>query len=150
VLGSIAFVTQLSEGATSSLWLTAIDSLGVLVTFILSVKFGEGGLSKRDIYALIGAGIGLILWYFTQHAVVALIITILVDLTGTVLTVIKAYEDPGSETLVTWLGVAVAGLCAMVAVGKIDLILLIYPFYIFLANFAVVVAMLLSNNKSGR
>jgi len=147
VLGSIAFFSQLAEGAGPSLWLTAGDSFAVLLTFILAVKFGTGGLSRRDIIALIAAGIGLILWYLTRHAAIALIMTILVDSTGTILTVIKSYEDPGSETLITWLGVAVAGILAMISVGKFSLILLVYPFYIFLANFAVVIAMLLGKAK---
>jgi hypothetical protein len=150
VLGSIAFVTQLVEGASSSLWLTGMDSIGVLLTFILAVKFGTGGLSKRDMRALIAAGIGLILWYITKHASIALLITIFVDLTGTVLTVIKSYEDPESETLITWLGVSLAGLLAMISVGKFNLILLVYPFYIFSANFAVVVAMVIGKRKNGK
>lgn len=147
VLGSIAFFSQLAEGATSSLWLNAFDTLGVLITFILAIKFGVGGLNKRDVIALIAAGIGLILWYLTRHASIALIIAILIDASGTTLTVIKAYEDPGSETLLAWLGFALAGILATISVGKLNSILLLYPFYIFLANFSVAVAMFLGKKN---
>jgi hypothetical protein len=148
VLGFIAFFSQLAEGATWSLWLTGIDTIGVFLVFVLSIRYGVGGVTKRDIIALIAAGIGLILWYFTQHAAIALLITILIDVTGVSLTVIKAYEDPTSETLSTWVIIAIAGLLGMISVGKFDIILLSYPFYIFLANFVVAIAILLGRRKS--
>jgi hypothetical protein len=143
VLGSIAFFSQLAEGATWSLWLTGIDTLGVLVIFLLSIRFGVGGLTRRDIIALIAAGIGLMLWYFTRHAAIALLMTMFIDAAGAYLTVVKSYEDPGSETLSTWLIVSIAAVLGMLAVGQFNLILLSYPLYIFLANFSVVVAILL-------
>lgn len=146
-LGSIAFFSQFAEGATWSLWLTGLDTLGVLIIFILSIEYGVGGLNKRDIIALIAAGIGLFLWYLTRHAAIALLITIFIDMTGAYLTVVKAFDDPGSETLSTWLIIATAGILGMLSVGKFDLVLLVYPFYIFLANFAVAVAILLGRNR---
>ena len=147
VLGSIAFFSQLAEGATWSLWLTGLDTLGVLLIFALSIKYGVGGVNRRDCIALIAAAIGLLLWYITRHAAIALFVTMFIDATATSLTVAKAYEDPGSETLITWLIVAVAGILGMLSVGTFNLVLLSYPFYIFLANFAVVVAILLGRRN---
>lgn len=150
VLGSIAFFSQLAEGASWSLWLTALDTLGVFLIFILSIKYGVGGLKRRDIIALIVAGIGLVLWYITRHAAIALYITILIDVAGASLTVIKAYEDPGSETLTTWLVIAAAGILGMLSVGTFNFVLLSYPFYIFLANFSVAIAILLGRARQAR
>lgn len=99
VLMFISFFSQMAKGATDSLWLTAGQTISVLTIFILSLKYGYGGLAKRDTKGLIGAGIGLVLWYLTKEAAIALIIVILVDGIGTYLSVIKSYEDPGSETL---------------------------------------------------
>lgn len=148
VLGSIAFSSQLAEGASQSLWLVAADTLGVVAVFVLSIKYGVGGLTRRDIIALIIAAVGLVLWYFTQHAFVALFITIGVDATGTVLSVLKSYEDPGSETLVTWIMVGIAGILAMLSVGSFDVVLLSWPLYITLANFSVAAAILLGRSRT--
>lgn len=147
VLGSIAFFSQLAEGAKPSLWLVGMDTLGGLVTFIFALIYGYGGLSKRDIVALIIAGFGLILWYFTRHAAIALIITILIDSIGTFLTIVKTYEDPNSETPTLWFCVAFAGILAMLSVDKFSPVILLYPFYIFLANFSVLIAMFLGKRK---
>ena len=140
VLQTIAFFAQLSKGATSSLWFTAFDALGVVVIFLLSLKYGVGSLAKRDGIALVAAGMGLILWYFTKNALYALLITIAIDATGTSLTVIKAYKEPTTETYSMWLLVGLASLLAVVSVGTFNFALMIYPFYICLANLAVVLA----------
>ncbi|HSW88231.1 MAG TPA: hypothetical protein VLG12_03655 [Candidatus Saccharimonadales bacterium] len=147
VLASIAFSSQFAKGASNSLWLTGLESIAVFVIFILSIQRGVGGLNKRDIVILLVAMLGLILWYFTKEASFALYIIIGVDLTGTIPTVIKAYEDPESETFITWLLSSIAGVLTMISVGKLNLILLSYPFYIFVANGAVVVAMVFGKKR---
>ncbi len=147
VLGSIAFFSQFAKGATDSLWLTGVETVGVLIIFLLSIKFGVGGLTKKDLIALLIALLGLIIWYFTKEAAIALLIVIGIDAVGGFLTIQKAYLDPGSETMATWLLAGISGIFAMLSVGSWDLILLIYPFYIFLQNFAVVAAMLIGNQK---
>ena len=143
VLTSIAFFSQLAKGASNSLWQPGLETVGIVIILLLSLKYGVGGFTKRDILALLAASIGLILWYFTREAAVALYISIGIDSIGTVLTVVKAYEDPGSETMSTWVIVCIAGLLSMVAVGQWNIILLSYPFYIFTANGATALAMVL-------
>lgn len=147
VLGFIAFFSQLAKGATDSLWLTAGQTIAVLIIVVLSINYGYGGLGKRDIKALIGAGIGLIFWYMTKEAATALFIIIFVDGIGTLLTAIKSYKDPGSETLTTWIMSGTSGIFGMLAVGNINLILLAYPFYIMLANYVIVAAIILGKRK---
>lgn len=149
VLVSVAFFSQLAKGATDSLWVTGVGAIGVILVFFLSLKFGVGGLGKRDTVALAGAAAGLVLWYFTGEAATALFIVIGVNGIGVLLTVLKAYQDPGSETMVAWALGGIAGVFAMLAVGKIDLVLLSYPIYISLANFSVAAAIVLGRKRSG-
>lgn len=146
-LAAIALLSQVSKGATDSLWLTVFDSIGAIIIFLLSIKYGMGGFTKRDIRALIAAGIGLILWYVTRDAIYALLITMVIDAIGTALTVIKTYEQPSTETYTVWLLVSIASILAMISVGSFDITLLAYPFYIFLANFSVVMAKFLAENR---
>lgn len=143
VLTAIGFFSSLAIGATHSLWLPGVQGIGVIVVFLLSIKYGYGGLLKRDILTLIASALTLIIWYFTQQPVVALYLTTIIDAMGGYLTVIKSYEEPDTETPVTWAMSAIAGLFAVLSVGKLDLSLLAYPFYILLINGAVFVAILL-------
>ena len=147
VLGSIAFFSQLEKGATNSLWMVGTSTLCVLIVSILSIKFGSGGFAKRDKISLLIATLGILLWFFTKEAAIALIITIFVDLVGSSLTIIKSYEDPESETISTWILAFISGIFAALSVGEWSFILLVYPLYIFLANFSVVIAITLGKRR---
>ncbi len=137
ILGSISFFSQLEKGASDSLILTGAQTIGDLLIFILAIKHGVGGFLKRDVVALIGAGLGLFLWYLTKEAAVTLLIVIFIDAIGAVLTVIKSYEKPETETISAWILTFVGGALACIAVGSFNLILLVFPFYICLASLAI-------------
>jgi len=148
VLGFISFFSQMAKGATDSLWLTGGQTLAVLIISLLSIKYGVGGFTKRDIRALIAAGVGLVVWYLTKEAAWALLTVIVIDCIGSLLTVMKAYEDPASETLSTWAISGTSGIFGVLAVGAFSPILLVYPLYIVFANYAIVTAMLLGRRKT--
>ena len=147
VLGAIAFFSQLAKGASNSLWLPGIETFGAIAIFILSIKYGVGGFNKRDYIALFIAAIGLILWYFTKEAAVALYLVILVDGVGLYLTVHKAYVSPESETHFAWILSAFGGVFALVSVGSFNVILLSYPVYLVFGNLAVVTAIQMGLRK---
>ena len=146
-LGAIAFFSQLAKGATDSLWLVGGQTLAVLIVFLLSLKFGVGGLTKRDIKALIGAAVGLVLWYITDEPLWELFIVIVIDAIGAILTIIKSYDDPESETLSTWFMSGTSGILGALAVGSLNPILLVYPVYLMVANYAVVGAILFGRRR---
>jgi hypothetical protein len=148
VLTAMGFFTQLAVGATHSLWLPGIQGIGVIVVLILSIRYGFGGLLKRDVITLIAAAVTLFIWYVTDNAVLAVYLTVLINAMGAWLTIVKAYEHPESETLITWALSGTGGFFGLLAVGVYDLPILAYPFYIFICNFAVVVAMLLGRRRS--
>ncbi|CAN5175196.1 hypothetical protein BH09PAT1_BH09PAT1_7350 [soil metagenome] len=147
VLGVIAFFSQLAKGATDSLWLTVGETVAVSIVFFLSLKYGVGGLTKRDIKALIGAAVGVVLWFITHEATWAIVFVIFVDSIGALLTLVKAYEDPKSETLSTWVISGTSGVFGTLAVGSLNPILLAYPLYIVVANYLTVVAQVLGRRK---
>jgi hypothetical protein len=147
ILGSIAFASQYAEGASWSLLLPGIDTALGIIIFFLSIPYGTGGLAKRDIISLIIAGIGLLFWYFTDQPLLALLITIGIDMSGSWLTIVKTYEQPDSETAFAWVMSSLAGVPAALSVGSWSLPLLIYPLYIIVANGAVPVAARLGRGK---
>jgi len=142
VLGFIAFFSQFAKGATDSLWLTGGQTFAVFVVVILSIKYGVGGFTKRDVAALTTAFIGLVIWYLTSEAAFALFIVIGIDSIGSILTFIKSYHEPASETLSTWLMSGISGVFGALAVGSLSFTLLAYPLYIGIANFLIVTAIL--------
>lgn len=146
ILGAIAFFTQFAAGATWSLTMSGVDALLTLLIFILAFRKSEGSFVFRDKAALVAAAIGLVLWYFTKQPLIALGITIAVDMTATALTVHKTYLDPGSETLSSWLCSCAGGILAALAVGRWSFGLLLYPVYLAIAN-GVVAGIIISRAK---
>lgn len=149
VLGSIALGSQVFEGATQSLWFAGAQVGGTVIVFLLSLAYGFGRLMNRlDFAVLFLAGCGLGVWYVTESAVYALAITISVSLLGGVMTVIKAYVAPHTETLSTWAVSLVASACAALSVGALDPVLLAYPVYVLVLNGGIVGAILLGKRRA--
>jgi len=107
-------------------------------------------MSGRDAIILLGALVGLVLWYLTETAAYALAITISISLLGGSVTILKAYQNPESETLSTWFLSFIASSCAILSVGTPDWIILAYPFYLFVLNGVIVVAILLGRMRDLR
>jgi len=148
ILGSIAFFSQLAKGASYSLFLVGAQAIGDLLVFILAIKYGLGGFLKRDIFALIGSGVGLFLWYITKEAAIALFIIIFIDATGAILTVLKSYEKPSTETISSWVLTFIGGFFACIAVGSLNFILLAFPFYICLASLSILITIKLGFQRA--
>lgn len=140
ILGSIAFFSQLAEGASYSLIMTGVQTFGDLLIFVLAIKYGIGGFLKRDIASLIAVAFSLFLWYTTKEAAIALFIVIFVDAIGAILTIIKTYEKPTTETISSWVFTFFGGFLACVAVGSLNYILLAFPFYICVASAGILIA----------
>jgi len=147
VLGGIAFFSQLAKGATSSLWMTGLETLGQLIVLILALRAGTGRFHRRDYIALFAATLGLILWFFTKEAAVALYIVIGIDFSGTVLTIQKAYLEPETETLSTWVLATMGAILTILSVGKLDIILLSYPVFIFAMNGIIALAIVVGKRS---
>lgn len=145
VLGVIALSAQLQVHGGWSLLFVGLDAAGNLLVFLLSLHFGVGGWKLLDKIALVVAAAGLITAYVVRQPVVALLGVVLADVSGATLTIIKTYKAPASETTITWLCIGTASLLSALAVGKWQAAALIYPVYLTVANYGVVVAQALGH-----
>lgn len=147
VLGVIAFISQLSLHGGWSLVFIGLDALGSIAVFLLALKYGVGGWTRSDKAALVIAGIGMIVSVLARQPIIALSGVVLADISGMILTVRKTYKDPDSETTITWLFVGTSALLGALSVGKWQLGLLIYPVYLAVGNYTVLIAQLLGRAK---
>ncbi|WP_419912433.1 hypothetical protein [Hoeflea sp.] len=147
-LGTIAFFSQVHEGAGDSLWFAGARVSGAIIVLGLSIRLGTGRrLTTSDYLMLAGAAVGLVLWYNTDSAAYALAITISISLLGGSVTVLEAYQHPGSETMATWVVSFMASVCAILSIGRFDVLLLAYPLYLFTLHGAIVAAMVLGRMR---
>ncbi|MEM8656411.1 MAG: hypothetical protein AAGF36_16895 [Pseudomonadota bacterium] len=149
VLGSIALITQIAQGATESLWFAAIQVTWTVAIFGLAVWRGTGPLlTPGDEYILAAAGMGLAIWAFTRDPAYALLITISISMLGGIATMRKAFRAPATETMATWVVSWIAAACAVAAVGALDWVLLAYPLYLLSLYTGIVVAMVMGRGRA--
>ena len=148
IWGSLAIVVWLSQRADGASWSLMLASGQVVlngIVVLLAIRRGEGGMSLTEAAMLGLAGGGVIGWIVADQPIVAIACVIAADLVATALMAPKTYRDPGSETLVTYVGASVAGALAAGAVGALDVSLLLYPVYYCLAN--ITIAILISHRR---
>ena len=150
VLGIIAFVSQLFLGASWSLLFSGLDTLASILILGLSLKFGVGGHTKLDVAALVIATIGVLVSIFAKEPIISLLGVIIADVSGVALTVKKVYEEPESETIITWVLVGTASLFGVLSVDHFTFGVLLYPVYLMFANYAVPFVQLIRKIKQSR
>jgi hypothetical protein len=140
ILGSIAFFSQRALGAHWSLLYAGIDALGSIIVFALSLKYGVGGWSLLDRIALFIALIGVGIAYYEHRPILAILGIMLADSAGAILTIRKTYTNPQSETSITWFGIGTSSLFGALSVGSFRPALLLYPIYLTLGAYSVLLA----------
>ena len=140
VLGTIAFFSQLSLHGNWSLVFVGLDGLGSIIVFLLALKYGVGGWTRLDKVALAIAATGLGISFIARSPTIALSGVVLADMSGLALTVRKTFQDPSSETTITWFFIGTSALLGTLSVGKLQFNLLLYPVYLMLGNYLVLVA----------
>ncbi|MDB5164583.1 MAG: hypothetical protein JWL89_209 [Candidatus Saccharibacteria bacterium] len=137
VLGLVAFVSQLSLGASWSLLFSGLDTGASVLVFALALKYGVGGHTRLDVAALIIASIGVVIAVIAKEPVISLLGVVLADISGVALTVKKAFLSPASETAISWLLVGTASFFGLLSTGKFSFGLILYPLYLMIVNYAV-------------
>ena len=125
----IAFWSQLADGGTWSLGMVAVQAVSTAFIFCLSIRRGEGGMTRRDQAMLALAGFGLLGWAVTSTPMVATVCVIVADAIGAVMMLPKTWRDPWSETWSTYALASLSGLLSSVAATGGGVELLAFPVY---------------------
>ena len=134
VLGVVAVGAQGADGAHWSLVPLIVQAAGSCLVFALSVRLGRGGLSRVDLGLLVLAALGLAGWFAVDEPVVATSGVVVADLLAALMMVPKAWRDPHSETLSTFVLASASGALTAMAVGSLSVPLLAYPVYFVAVN----------------
>jgi hypothetical protein len=89
-------------GTHEAIWVPIADALGCSVIFLFSLFWGVGGWSRTDKISLVIciASVGIL--FVTGNAFVALVMNLLIYISGYIPTIQKAYVDPKSESFTAW------------------------------------------------
>ncbi|TAL49041.1 hypothetical protein EPN83_02085 [Patescibacteria group bacterium] len=142
VVGFLLLTSYHYSGAVSTIWAAVTYFIGPLIVALISVKYGVGGWSVLDKVCLSGAAVSLILWYVTKSAPVALYINILVDFLGLIPTIVKTYNNPSSESRLSWSMSTIGNFVNLLAINRLTLSIIIFPAY-FLLNTGTILLLIL-------
>ena len=150
-LSAVSLLSQIYEGADGSLGFAVTQTLGTVVICGLTFwKTTQMRFKTEDSQVLTATAVGVWLWAEMESAVYSLFVTITMSMMGGLLTMKKAYLDPESETFSTWGAFFVSGALALVAIGRLDWILMAYPLYVMVLSGGIMLCMVVGDWRIGR
>ena len=155
ILAIVVTLSQRSDGASWSVLVAAAQAALTAGVFVLSLRRGEGGVGSFDGVMLAIAAGGVAGWAVAGDPIVATVCIVVADLVAATMMMPKAYRDPCSETLSTFVLASVSGTLAVCAVGRMDAGLLLYPAYLCVVNGSIALVIyagrrLLAGNDTAR
>jgi hypothetical protein len=103
----IIFVAQRAQGVEGLSWVSFVAGftpfLILLASFINKKAYWK--TEPRDYLLMVAAFIGIVLWFLTDNANIAILFALVADLLAGVPTLIKAYKHPETES---WIAYAIS------------------------------------------
>lgn len=92
--------------------------IGATIVIGLAMKYGTSDWAKIDIFCLIGAIFGIVLWRIFGNPVFGIITSCVAAFIGSFPTFLSAWKDPGHEDKLAWTIFWASCVCAMIAIPK--------------------------------
>src|SRR3989344_5279429 len=137
-LTGIAFFGQIFDRGGAGAWVTGFTAIVSFVIFFLALQKGEKNITLSDKWSLFGAGVALILWYFTNSLLWSVILITVIDALGFYPTFRKSYHKPHEETMLTFFLSGLKFVIAIIALQNYSVVTYLYPASLVLMNFIFV------------
>lgn len=125
LLNVVAFANQYASGADNSLWQFGAVVFATGAIFTASLFRGVGGHTKSDVFSIVAALVGVGLWLVFDSPLLSILANLSATMVAIRPTIVKARDDPESETGSAFLFGMISSVMAAISVGKLDFNLLI-------------------------
>lgn len=150
-------IWTLTQGiAVAGLWygngnLGAIGlTIGVFFAFfvfIFSLKYGTRNITKGDTVVLVVALSAILVWWQLNNPILAIFMVSAIDAFGFIPTFRKSWQDPWSETVLSWILFSIGNIFAILALSSYNYLTLTYLITITVFDFIVLSTCLIRRNK---
>ena len=147
VVTTLAFFGQTAGGAGPGAWTTGVMAIITTVFMVLSIKYGTKDITKTDVFFLVIGLLAIIPWWLTDDPTISVVIATIIDVCGFSPTIRKTINDPGSETLSSWVLNCIRHGLSLFALTQFTTVTYIYPLALFLMNIITVYIIVRGNNK---
>jgi len=130
-LTAIASAAAFAEQYYTTMILLIVTTILTSSVAIVGWKHGDKKIEKLDYVCLVGAIIGIIVWWLSNSPSLAVIFTLVVDLIGGVPTLVHCWKKPTEEQWKTFAISAVGSLCTLLAIGEWKVTAFAFPLYLF-------------------
>ena len=115
-----------------------IGTFFVFIIFLLSFKYGTKNIARLDTVMFIVALLFFVIWTRVRDPLLAVFMVSIVDILGYIPSFRKTFQEPWTETVITWLLFAVGNIFVMLSLGQYNLLTLTYLVSIATANIILV------------
>ncbi len=111
-----------------------IGMLFVVAVFLFSLKYGTKNITIGDSVILIAALCAIFVWWQLDKPLISVIMVSAIDVIGYIPSFRKSYQEPWSETLISWIAFSVSNIFALLALSQYNLLTVTYLVAISTAN----------------
>lgn len=133
-VGLLLLSTYYSLGSQAALGLAIGALTGQIVIALLSLRYGTTGITKLDLFCLLGAVAAGLLWWITASPFLPHVLILVIDFCGWLPTFRKVLNKPRSEDLFAWLVWTIAASFSLLDPAHWTFNDLLYPVYIVITD----------------
>jgi hypothetical protein len=127
MVDTVKIASYVEIGARTTIYVPLVFTFTAFIIFLLSIKYGMGGVSKFDTGCFFLAVFGIIMWMITNDALFTLYFTTTLGLVGYLPTIRKAYFLPQTENTLSWTMTAFTGTLNLLALTTLSLKIALPP-----------------------
>ncbi len=139
ITGGISFSASLSKGGGGGALISVLQSILCLIIVAYAFFRGEKSITLLDKVSFIAAILLCVFYFFTRAALPSAVVAVSIDLLGFVPTFRKSYLKPDEEPALTYSFSSLAYLFSLGGIGVYNLVTMIAPITLVLANAALVI-----------
>ena len=147
VTQAVAVVGMWAGGGGLGAIALTVGTICVFMVMLLSLRYGTKNITKSDTIILVLALAAVFVWVQLDNPLLAVIMVTLIDLAGYVPSWRKSMREPWSENLYSWSISPLAYVFAIAALAEYNLLTLMYPISIVVANYILVAICLMYRPK---
>lgn len=106
--------------------LLVLWSVLTFLVFLLSFKYGTKNITKGDVALLVLTILAILVWWQLHAPLLSILMVTAIDAFGYIPTIRKVFEEPWSESLVSWFLFTMTALIGLVALAQYNFLTVVY------------------------
>ena len=140
--GTAVFGIWYGGGGIGALEFT-IGTVLTFIVFLFSLKRGSKNITISDTVILVSALLAIFVWWQLKNPFLSILMICVIDVLGYIPSFRKSYQEPWSETVLTWISFVVGNIFALLALQQYNFLTTGYIISISLANIILTVVCLI-------